>query len=134
MEQLLLIDDTDSGSLQQLNTESKKVNTQQTTNKNTAIREDRERAEKMLQQRMLMAKQKGTTKSTSSGSKEGGMSYAKQAGVVGKKGFSYAGYTGLVGDMITITITKVTKRLGIAVNGGNDTKQVAVKIKEIIVS
>ncbi|XP_065918265.1 whirlin-like [Dysidea avara] len=34
--------------------------------------------------------------------------------------------------MITITIHKVTKRLGIAVNGGADTRQVAVRIKEII--
>ena len=87
----------------------------------------------MLQQRMLMSKQKGASKGTSA-SKEGGMSYAKQASVVSKKGFSYAGYSGLTGDLVTVTITKVTKRLGIAVNGGAETKQVAVKIKEIIVS
>ena len=47
---------------------------------------------------------------------------------------SYAGYTDLEGDILHISVTKVVKKLGIAIDGGANTKQKAVIIREISVS
>lgn len=49
-------------------------------------------------------------------------------------GKSFAGYTDLHGEILTITVTKVNKKLGIAIDGGANTKQKAVIIREISVS
>ena len=50
------------------------------------------------------------------------------------EGKSYAGYTDLHGEIVTVTVTKVCKKLGIAIDGGANTKQKAVIIREISVS
>lgn len=47
---------------------------------------------------------------------------------------SFGGYTNLHGEILTVTITKVCKKLGIAIDGGANTKQKAVIIREISVS
>lgn len=49
-------------------------------------------------------------------------------------GKSFGGYTNLVGDIVSVTVTKVCKKLGIAIDGGANTKQKAVIIREISVS
>lgn len=49
-------------------------------------------------------------------------------------GKSFGGYTGLHGDIVNVTVTKVCKKLGIAIDGGANTKQKAVIIREISVS
>lgn len=47
---------------------------------------------------------------------------------------SFAGFTELEGDVLHIKVTKVVKKLGIAIDGGANTKQKAVIIREISVS
>lgn len=49
-------------------------------------------------------------------------------------GKSFGGYTDLEGDILTVSVTKVCKKLGIAIDGGANTKQKAVIIREISVS
>ena len=50
-------------------------------------------------------------------------------------GQSYSGYTGLKGKIQTVTVTKVSRKLGIAVEGGATTKnQKGVVIRQITVS
>lgn len=51
-----------------------------------------------------------------------------------KKPKSYAGFTDLEGNILHINVTKVVKKLGIAIDGGANTKQKAVIIREISVS
>lgn len=50
------------------------------------------------------------------------------------EGRSFAGYTGLQGEILTVTVSKICKKLGIAIDGGANTKQKAVIIREISVS
>lgn len=50
-----------------------------------------------------------------------------------RPGKTYAGYTGLFGDIKTILIEKNGMKLGIAVTGGANTKQREVRIKDIVV-
>lgn len=47
--------------------------------------------------------------------------------------FSFAGYTNLKGTMTKVTVKKVNKKLGIAVDGGSNTKQKAVIVRQIVV-
>lgn len=47
---------------------------------------------------------------------------------------SYAGFTELEGEILHINVTKIVKKLGIAIDGGANTKQKAVIIREISVS
>ena len=47
--------------------------------------------------------------------------------------FSFAGYTNLKGIMTKVTVKKVNKKLGIAVDGGSNTKQKAVIVRQIVV-
>ena len=49
------------------------------------------------------------------------------------EGLSYGGYTDLHGEILTVTVSKVCKKLGIAIDGGANTKQKAVIIREISV-
>lgn len=48
--------------------------------------------------------------------------------------FSFAGYTNLKGEMKKVTVNKVNRKLGIAVDGGSNTKQKAVVVRQIVVS
>ena len=48
------------------------------------------------------------------------------------KAKSYNGFTNLYGEIVTVEIKKVAKRLGIAVDGGANTKQREVRIREIM--
>ena len=47
---------------------------------------------------------------------------------------SYREFTNLNGEVLTVEIHKTTKRLGIAIVGGSDSKIKIIKIKEITVS
>ena len=49
----------------------------------------------------------------------------------GSEGLSHGGYTDLHGEILTVTVSKVNKRLGIGIDGGADNKQKAVIIREI---
>ena len=51
-----------------------------------------------------------------------------------KKPKSYGGFTDLEGEILHINVTKIVKKLGIAIDGGANTKQKAVIIREISVS
>ena len=48
-------------------------------------------------------------------------------------GRSFAGYTTLHGDILTIPVCKVNKKLGMAIDGGANTRQHAVTIRQITV-
>ena len=48
--------------------------------------------------------------------------------------FSYAGYDNLRGELKHVQVTKVVRKLGITIDGGANTKQKAVIIREISVS
>lgn len=47
---------------------------------------------------------------------------------------SFGGFTDLEGDILHINVSKIVKKLGIAIDGGANTKQKAVIIREISVS
>lgn len=47
--------------------------------------------------------------------------------------FSFSGYSNLKGELSKVTITKVNRKLGIAVDGGANTKQKAVIVRQIVV-
>lgn len=47
---------------------------------------------------------------------------------------SFGGFTELQGNIVHVTVTKVVKKLGIAIDGGANTKQKAVIIREMSVS
>ena len=49
------------------------------------------------------------------------------------KGVSFGGFTNLHGEILTIPVTKVNKKLGMAIDGGANTKQVAITIRQITV-
>lgn len=49
-------------------------------------------------------------------------------------GNSFGGYSNLLGEILTIPVTKVNKKLGMAIDGGANTKQQAVTIRQITVS
>ena len=49
-------------------------------------------------------------------------------------GITYGGYTGLKGKIVKVNITKVNRKLGIAVDGGANTNQKQVVIRQIVVS
>ena len=49
-------------------------------------------------------------------------------------GHSFGGYKGLKGKIIKVNVTKVNRKLGIAVDGGENTNQKAVIIRQIVVS
>ena len=76
-----------------------------------AIENERRKAEEKLQRRLKRAQEK------------------KQSELK-----SYGGFTDLEGDILHISVTKVVKKLGIAIDGGANTKQKAVIIREISVS
>ena len=59
---------------------------------------------------------------------------AGSGGVERGEGMSYGGYTDLHGEILSATVSKVCKKLGIAIDGGANTKQKAVIIREISVS
>ena len=81
------------------------------------IEEERLKAEKMLAHKVRQEKQKQAVKPP-----------------LQVEGTTYAGYTGLKGKIMTVNVTKVTRKLGIAVDGGSNTKQKAVIIRQITVS
>ena len=76
------------------------------------IEQERRKAEKMLANRLQRHKE--TTKQ-----EEGGI--------------SFGGFTGLKGKIIKINVTKVNRKLGIAVDGGANTNQKEIVIRQIIV-
>ena len=58
----------------------------------------------------------------------------RQGAVRQDTGKSFGGYSNLHGEILTIPVTKVNKKLGMAIDGGANTKQQAVTIRQITVS
>ena len=87
------------------------------------IEEERRKAEERLQRRLKKSQEKKKANIP--------IVNIEPAAPVAK---SYAGFTDLHGDIMTIEVTKVVKKLGIAIDGGANTKQKAVLIREISVS
>lgn len=83
------------------------------------IEEDRKRAEKLLRDRLR--RQKPENKPTEGNEETDG-------------GMTYGGYTGLKGKIVKVNVLKVNRKLGIAVDGGANTNQKAVIIRQIVVS
>ena len=81
----------------------------QRTQQQKIIENERKMAEQMLANRLRQKKEAAT-------------------------GLSYGGYTGLKGAIDKVNVTKVNRKLGIAVDGGANTKQKAVIIRQIVVS
>ena len=81
----------------------------QRTQQQKIIENERKMAEQMLANRLRQKKEAAT-------------------------GLSYGGYTGLKGTIDKVNVTKVNRKLGIAVDGGANTKQKAVIIRQIVVS
>lgn len=88
-----------------------------------SIEEERRKAEERLQRRLKRSQEK---------------KYANEANVIEEQivpaGKSYGGFTDLHGNILRIKVTKVVKKLGIAIDGGANTKQKAVVVREISVS
>ena len=92
--------------------------------KQQMIEEERRKAEEKIQRRLKKAQEKKETEeaaATPPTQRTGG-------------GKSYGGYEGLQGNILHIQVEKVVKKLGIAIDGGANTKQKAVIIREISVS
>ena len=84
--------------------------------KAAAVEEERNKAEEMLEKKLREKKE------------------AANAGNNLGPSFSYAGYDNLRGELKHVLVTKVVRKLGIAIDGGANTKQKAVIIREISVS
>ncbi len=106
------------------------------------VEADRQKAEEKLRRRMererarraaAEAGQGGEEPSTRGAMEEDDIDFAAPP-PVRPGGKSYGGYNNLHGDIVAITITKVVKKLGIAIDGGANTKQKAVIVREISVS
>ena len=87
--------------------------------KQQVIEDERRKAEDKLQRRLKKAQEKKQAEETAS---------------AGGQGQSYGGYEDLQGRIFNVTVTKVCKKLGIAIDGGANTKQKAVIVREISVS
>jgi len=92
--------------------------------KQELIAEERLKAEEKLQRRLKREHEKKQA------ADEGPATAYAQS----EAGKSYGGYEGLHGEILSLTVTKVCKKLGIAIDGGANTKQKAVIIREIAVS
>jgi hypothetical protein len=99
------------------------------------VEEERRKAEQRLQRRVDKMKvqqqqqrpqQNGASNTVSEPTAVGG-----GVGSGSSEGLSYGGYTDLHGEILTVTVSKVCKKLGIAIDGGANTKQKAVIIREI---
>ncbi len=88
--------------------------------KQQVIEDERHKAEDKLQRRLKKAQEKKQAE--------------EAASMAGGEGQSYEGYENLHGRIFNVTLTKVCKKLGIAIDGGANTKQKAVIIREISVS
>lgn len=83
--------------------------------KTAAVEEERDKAEELLEKRLREKREKSANKASG-------------------PSFSYAGYDDLRGELKHVLITKVVRKLGIAIDGGANTKQKAIIIREISVS
>ena len=93
-------------------------------NKQKLIEEERLKAEEKLRRRIERNKEKKPDTTVP----------PVQAVAPQRTGKSFAGYDNLVGEILTVTVTKVCKKLGIAIDGGASSKQKEVIIREISVS
>ena len=103
------------------------------------IEEERQKAEEKLKRRLEKEKARKSQEEPKADDetaevKEEAAANAGPVGVVLREGKSFAGYSNLKGQLFRINITKVCKKLGIAIDGGANTKQKAVIIREITVS
>ena len=94
--------------------------------KHKTIEEERLKAEQKLERRLKrsQAKEKKNSESKSLDEVPVEMNTIK----------SFGGFTNLQGKILHINVTKVVKKLGIAIDGGANTKQKAVIIREMSVS
>ena len=97
--------------------------------KAVAIEEERDKAEQMLE-RKLREKKEAAAKAAE---QPNGVEEVAADENLGPS-FSYAGYSNLRGELKHVLVTKVVRKLGIAIDGGANTKQKAVIIREISVS
>lgn len=107
-----------------------KKQTQPPISKAAAIEEERDKAEQMLERKLREKKEAATAAKTA----EQVQQSSDVAGANAGPSFSYAGYDNLRGELKHIQVTKVVRKLGIAIDGGANTKQKAVIIREISVS
>ena len=106
------------------------------------VEEERQRAEEKLQRRLEkkrltqlnVQKETDTVATVATAATEDKSSSPPLAAGAVSNGKEFGGYTNLHGEILTIKVTKVCKRLGIAIDGGANTKQKAVIIREISVS
>lgn len=106
------------------------------------IEADRQKAEEKLRRRMEREKAKRAAAEREKANEEATNREAMEEQDVDfaapppprQGGKSFGGYDNLFGDIVTVRITKVVKKLGIAIDGGANTKQKAVIIREISVS
>lgn len=109
--------------------------TRKETSKNQAIEDERRKAEEKLQRRLRRAQEKKQANSAEGVTEtEGADAPTPSSPAELGSGKSYGGYDNLHGNILTINVTKVTRKLGIAIDGGANTKQKAVIIRELTVS
>ena len=99
------------------------------------IEEERRKAEEKLQRRLRRAQEKKQANSAEGVMEtDGAQAPTPSSPAEQGPGRSYGGYENLEGNILHITVTKVCKKLGVAIDGGANTKQKAVIIREISVS
>lgn len=108
-------------------------------NRAQVIEEERQKAEEKLRRRLEKEKARKSQEEPradqeTAEEKEEAAANAGPVGVVLREGKTFAGYSNLKGQIFRINVTKVCKKLGIAIDGGANTKQKAVIIREISVS
>lgn len=98
--------------------------------KEKTVEEERLKAEQKLERRLKRSQEKEKKYGESESHKE----EIAKAPFDMKTTKSFGGFTDLLGNIVHVNITKVVKKLGIAIDGGANTKQKAVIIREISVS
>ena len=103
-----------------------KKQTQPPKSKAAAVEEEHDKAEQMLERKLREKKETAAAAKAAEQEEES----SADAG----PSFSYTGYDNLHGELKHVQVTKVVRKLGIAIDGGANTKQKAVIIREISVS
>lgn len=107
--------------------------TQQKT-KQQIVEEERRKAEEKLQKRIKRAQEKKAAEQAAATAAAATITPPSSPPEDEEEGLSYGGYENLHGKILNITVTKICKKLGIAIDGGANTKQKAVIMREIAVS
>ncbi len=103
-----------------------KKQTQPPKSKAAAVEEERDKAQQMLERKLREKKEAAAAANAVEQNQEPDENVGPS--------FSYAGYDNLRGELKHVQVKKVVRKLGIAIDGGANTKQKAVIIREISVS